>query len=213
VYPRADIEINAELPAEDVYWTPGPADLDDEEGFGLFRDVWLIIDISEEEASAMVAQDRDLSRVADAMADDASSFDDIATAVETGSAEGIEFSDDQLLVLGPYLDGIVKLDNLDLGVAGLVYALSAAGMYPAASSRGDSAWSGCPVVFLATDRNHAEILQPLVEGSGCGFEIDAGRRMLVICSASIGGTLNLAEAIISHMPSFAALGDADTSER
>jgi len=84
--------------------------------------------------------------------------------------------------------------------------LAAAGMYPAASCRGHpgpSAWSRIPVVFIATDRTHAELLEPLVRDSGCGFNIVQSRgELLVIESRSIEGTLDLADALLRELRSF-----------
>ena len=85
----------------------------------------------------MLDEDQSLSRFAGNLATTEYEFDMIATAVETGSVEGIEgLSDHQLDSLARYLTDEGRLDGLEIGVAGLVYCLSAAKMYPAASCRG-----------------------------------------------------------------------------
>lgn len=113
------------------------------------------------------------------LARDAVEFEALALAVEAGTADDAGgISDGNLAAVEPYLTGVIALEGLDAGVAGLVYALSAAGMFPAASCRGHAepeAWSAFPVVMFAADRPHAEALQPLVGSSGCGFAYDALR--------------------------------------
>jgi len=102
------------------------------------------------------------------------------------------------------------LEGLEAGVAGLVYALSAAGMYPAASCRGHpepDSWSAIPVVMFAADRPHAEALQPLVESSGCGFGLDPVRpELLVINGRSVQDTLRLGHAVLDSIDFFLSLG-------
>jgi hypothetical protein len=111
--------------------------------------------------------------------------------------------------LSPYLTGEAALEGLEAGVAGLVYALSAAGMFPAASCRGHAdsdAWSVIPVVMFAANRAHAEALQPLVEGSGCGFDFDPVRpELLVINGRSVEDTLRLARAVLASIEVFRSL--------
>jgi hypothetical protein len=201
MYPIADIHPDPLLPVDAEYWVPGPGDIDEYEGFGLFQDVWTITDISAAEATAVAREDRELCRVVGDLARDAVGFDAIAMAVQAGSADEVEgISDATLAALGPYLTGRVSLERLEAGVAGLVYALAAAGMFPAASCRGHpepDAWSAFPVVFFAADRLHAEALQPLVARSGCGFTSDPLRpEFLVINGRSVEDTLRLAEALL-----------------
>jgi hypothetical protein len=134
------------------------------------------------EARELATTDRSLSVVASNLAVTESEFDDIATAFETGSADDIEgLRKDQLEAITPYLADRVTLAGLELGVAGLVYCLAAAGMNPAASCRGHpgpSAWSRIPVVLFAADRIHAELLVPLVRDSGA---VSTSRNLVVSC--------------------------------
>jgi hypothetical protein len=96
------------------------------------------------------------------------------------------------------------------GRSSLVYALSAAGMYPAASCRGHpepDSWSAIPVVMFAADRAHAEALQPLVESSGCGFGLDPVRpELLVINGRSVKDILRLSHALLNSIDVFRSLG-------
>ena len=215
MYPTTEVELNTQLPPGADFWTPTAQDLEADEGFGYFDNTWPIYDISEVEARGLATLDRSLSVVAGNLAATESEFDDIATALETGSADDIEgLKPDQLKALNPYLTDRVTLEGLELGVAGLVYCLAAAGMYPAASCRGHpgpSAWSRIPVVFFATNRVRAELLGPLVRDSGCGFNIGQSRgELLVIESKSIVGTLDLADAILRELSIFVTVSLSDS---
>jgi hypothetical protein len=219
MYPRADVELHPELPDAAEFWTPGPDDID-EEGFGYFRNVWPIVDVTEEEAREMLQRDRTASSFVSELASTEAEFDAIAKVVETGESDRAkDLTADKRAALGPYIaedeDDPVPLEDLEVGVTGLVYALSAAGAYPAASCRGhprDYAWSNMPVVLFAIDRCRAHVLAPLVRDTGCGFEIDPARReLLSVCSASIEETISLAEAIIGKLPEFRACGERNYS--
>lgn len=213
MFPRTELDLDPQLPSAASFWLPDPQDLEEDEGFGYFRDVWPISGISVDEARQMLDEDRSLSLFTGSIATTEYDFDMIAAAVETGSVEGIEgLSDHQLDSLAPYLTDEGRLDGLEIGVAGLVYCLSAAGMYPAASCRGHTgpnAWSRNPVVLLAADQAHAEVLAPLVGDSDCGFNIDPARAdLLVIESGSIENTLHLAGAILRNVNNFLPLRDS-----
>lgn len=119
--------------------------------------------------------------------------------------------------LAPYLTGEPALEGLEVGVAGLVYALSAAGMFPAASCRGHAdpaSWSAVPVVMFAADRGHAEALQPLVESSRCGFDLDPIRpELLVINGRSVEDTLRLGRAVLASIETFRSLTRSGSAGR
>jgi hypothetical protein len=211
VYPTADIRLDPSLPANAEFWVPEPDEIDDDEGFGLFHDVWPITDVSIDDAMAVARADGLLCQIVGNLARDAADFDVLAAAVETGSAgEDDEIAAESLAALGPYLTGKAALEGLEAGVAGLVYALSAAGMFPAASCRGHpepDSWSAIPVVMFAADRAHAEALQPLVEGSRCGFDLDPVRsELLVINGRSVEDTLRLGRAVLDSIAAFRSLG-------
>jgi len=217
MYPRTDVELNPELPDAAKFWTPEPDEID-EEGFGYFRNVWTIVDVPEEEAREMLHRDRTASSFVSELTSTEIEFNAIAKVVETGESHYAEdLAADKRAALSPYIvedeDDPVPLDGLEIGVTGLVYALSAAGAYPAASCRGhpgDLAWSDRPVVLFAIDRCRAQVLAPLVMDTGCGFAIDPARReLLSVCSASIEGTISLAEAVISKLPEFRACGEGN----
>ena len=211
MYPTADIELDPSLPAGAEYWEPDPEEIDEYEGFGLFQDVWPITDVSVDDAIAVARKDGLLCQLVGGLARDAADFDVLAAAVETGGAgEDDEITAESLPILRPYLTGKAALEGLEAGMAGLVYALSAAGMYPAASCRGHpepGSWSAIPVVMFAADRAHAEALQPLVESSGCGFGLDPVRpELLVINGRSVQDTLRLGHAVLDSIGFFLSLG-------
>jgi hypothetical protein len=166
----------------------------------------------------MVAKDRTVSSLVNELATTEVEFDLIAKVIETGESDyARELSGEKRAALRPYMtkdtDDEIVLDDLEVGVAGLVYALSVAGAYPAASCRGHpgaNAWSDRPVVLFAIDRRRAGKLESLVRDTGCGFEIDPRRReLLAVCSCSIKGTLSLAEAIIRSLPEFRACDESN----
>jgi hypothetical protein len=207
LYPTQEIELHPQLPPGAEFWTPTAEDLDADEGFGYFDNTWPIYEISKAEARELVTIDMSLSIVASNLAATESEFDDIATALETGSADDIEgLRKDQLEAITPYLADRVTLEGLELGVAGLVYCLAAAGMYPAASCRGHpgpSAWSRNPVVLFAADRMRAELLASLVRDSACGFNVAQSRgELLAVESKSIEGTLDLADILLQELSAF-----------
>ena len=211
VYPTADIELDPSLPAHAEFWVPDPEEIDDYEGFGLFHDVWRIADVSVDDAMGVAQEDGLLCRVVGGLARDAADFDILAAVVETGSpGEDDEITAGTLAALAPYLTGKAALEGLEAGVAGLVYAISAAGMFPAASCRGHpdpDSWSAVPVVMFAADRAHAEALQPLVAGSGCGFDFDPVRpELLVVKGRSVEDTLRLGGAVLASIEAFRSLG-------
>jgi hypothetical protein len=209
VYPRVDIEVHPELPDRAEFWTPAPEDIDEEEGFGYFRDVWPITGVTVDHAQNVLSQDRFLSALVASLATDEIEFEVLAAAAETGSGEDEEITTEQLAALVDHFSTAEALEGLELGVAGLVYALAAAGMHPAASCRGHpdpDAWSSSPVVILAADRPRAEVLQPLVRDSQCGFKVDPVRpELLVIVSSSIEEMLALAQDILDNIAQFRSL--------
>ena len=150
MYPRSDIELNPELPAAADFWTPDPRDVDENDGFGNFDNVWAILNVSVEHAWRVFRRDRFFCTLVASLAANEQEFDVLASVAETGSADEVEgITPDQLSALVGHFPEAEELEDLEIGVAGLVYALAAAGMYPAASCRGHAdpnAWSKLPVV-------------------------------------------------------------------
>ncbi len=199
MFPRAQVEIEVSIPAGDDYWVPKPRDID-EEGFGDFRGVWPIVRATTRLTADVIEDERVAAEYVDAHASTPEEFEKLARQIECYSpsldeSEAPEFAAD----LGTEWGGLA---SLELGVAGLTYALSNAGFYPAASCRshqGDHSWSPNPVVLFAGDKPRALLLQPLVRESGCGLRVDYTRGdFLYVYAPSIRETMALATTLYEH---------------
>lgn len=185
---------------------PTAEEVEQEEGIGFFRNVWGIFPVTYAEAGEMVASEAEGLRALDAVAVDADSFERFAEVLDHYNPDDDDPDEDDaedFARLATHADiESLSLWGLEIGVAGLSYALAAIGCVPVASCRGHlsaHAWSDHPVVFAAVDREHAEWLQPLVSRSSCGFDIDLARgEFLVIGGPSIIEMNNLASAILSE---------------
>lgn len=96
------------------------------------------------------------------------------------------------------------LDALELGVAGLSYALTSVGCFTSASCRShysDHSWSDRPVVFFAAERPTVHWLTSLVRQSGCGFANGSGRadRLMIVEAPSITNLMDLASRIVQRV--------------
>ncbi|WP_392507878.1 hypothetical protein ACF3NT_13855 [Naumannella halotolerans] len=202
MFPRAEVEIEVSIPPGDDYWVPKPCEID-EEGFGDFRGVWPIAKATTRLTADVIEDERVAAEYVDAHASTPEEFEKLARQIESYSPS---LDESEAPDLGPRWDG---LESLELGVAGLTYALSNAGFYPAASCRsheGDRSWSPNPVVLFAGDKPRAVLLQPLVRESGCGLRADCTRGdFLCVYAPSIRETMTLATAIYENRVSFRKL--------
>ncbi|RFU21036.1 hypothetical protein D0Z06_13220 [Geodermatophilus marinus] len=206
MFPRTEVSGTVQLPAAATYWMPKRSEID-EEGIGFFRDVWTITDVPFGEARSMVREERRLATAVADLAETPEDFDRIAHVVETGlDGDREDVGPAERAVLEPVVSEEPPLDGLELGIAGLVYALAAVGMVPAASCRGhcdERAWSDHPVVLFAATRYRAQALAGLIEPTGCRFDIDPARPdLLLVAGRSIGDTMSLAEAILAARQTF-----------
>jgi hypothetical protein len=199
------------LPVNARYWIPEEEDVTDE-GIGYFHETWLISDVSAEHAASVLAEDERLLDLVDSLARTNEEYETFATAVEHGELVDlphISVDDprrEAFLAEIDEEDDFAPLEGLEIGVAGVVYALSAAGFLTAASCRGHvgrAAWSDEPVVFVATDRSRARRLAPLVASHRCGFAIDFDRpELLVIRASSTREMTDLARSVLGEAASF-----------
>lgn len=159
----------------------------------------------------MIETERSLVGLVDQASRNAAEFEAMARAVETGELENLP---NGYVAENPHSD-IVRflsaideeqstLDALELGVAGLAYALSSVGCFTAASCRShysDHSWADRPVVFFAAERPTVHWLTPLVQDSGCGFADGSDRavRLLVMQAPSITNFLDLAQGIVEQV--------------
>src|ERR1035437_1733187 len=213
MFPTTSLSGSSAIPPEATFWMPRPEDID-EEGIGEFRGTWLIKDVPVREAQRLMRQERRIAEVVGRLAATAEDFERIARAVEDGydpdePESSYALNAQERAALDEFAvseDEPCALDDLELGVAGLVYALATVRIIPAASCRGhpgDRAWSEVPVVLFATTEYRARALQPLVEATGCQFEVDAVRaHLLAVRGRSILDTMALAEAILGARTSF-----------
>ncbi len=204
--PKADIapEIPCSLPG----CTMPSADEISEEGFGGFRGTWWIGRLRVEDAESMIAEEGALIALIDELASTPAEYEMLASSVE---GQDLELLAEPLRTaavergLARFFAGedISPLDGLEVGVAGLAYALSAVGCLTAASCRGHIAqrsWSDCPVVIFAAPAWRVEILAELAALDSCG--IGSEGTLLAVYAASVRQTHNLAKRILNERGRF-----------
>jgi hypothetical protein len=208
--PRLPLPLDPSVPPEHTGWTPRRDELD-ETGFRGFPDTWLIRGIGVRETKSIIGVEEELINLADRFAVAAEEFDAICSAFEDANAtklperlQGPSIPEELAFHLAP--DDYSPTDGLDLGVAGLVYALAAGGCWTAASCRGHPgkyAWADHPVVVLACDRHRASVLQRWPAQAHCGFTTDGRREgLLAVVGESVTDTMMLAGLVVSHKKDF-----------
>lgn len=207
--PTVCIDGRSAIPSSARFWMPRGDDLRGDEGFGFFRDTWVIRDVPVREARFIVKEERSIVQAVDKLATSREHFEVLATTLEVGIADELQggLTRAEREVLGWHASEVpAELGGLELGVAGLVDALATVRILPAASCRSHTnadSWSPAPVVLFAATKFRACALQPLVEQSGCAFAIDSARpELLVVEGPSILHTMALAEAVLSHRHDF-----------
>lgn len=206
LFPEAQPHGTSALPAAAAFWMPKPDEID-EEGFGYFRDTWLIKHVRVGEAREIMVAERRTAEVVGELADNVEDFERLAQVAESGGIDdpAHNLSGLERAALGEVVSDIPELGGLELGVAGLAHALATVRILPAASCRShpERSWSDAPVVLVAATEFRAEALQPLVEASGCTFAIDEYRpELLVVRGVSIVNTMALADAVINNRKDF-----------
>ncbi|MET7896883.1 hypothetical protein [Streptomyces mirabilis] len=208
--PAADIDVDPAFPAKLAMGLPDEEDVD-EEGYGFFRDVWTIGEVSHEEAVRMIEKERRLVSLIDQASRTHADFEAMARAAEAGELEYLpagyvaQHPDSELVrVVGAADEDDGALDALELGVAGLSYALTSVGCFTAASCRShdsEGSWTDRPVIFFAAERPTVQWLTPLVHQSGCGFADGSERadRLLIIEAPSITNFIDLASRIVQQV--------------
>jgi hypothetical protein len=213
MFPISSPSGSTTIPSDATFWMPKADDID-EDGIGAyFRDTWLIKDVPVREARQLRQKERRIAEVVGRLAITPEDFDRLAYAVEGGydpdeTGDGFQLTATEQVELDEFLsdDEAAGLESLELGVAGLVYSLATVRIIPAASCRGhpgDRAWSDRPVVLFATTEYRAKALQPLVEATGCCFDIDPARPdLLAVKGRSILNTMALADAVLESRQAF-----------
>ncbi|MFD7259651.1 hypothetical protein [Streptomyces sp. NPDC059874] len=208
--PRTEYPVSAQIPEDAEFWMPTEEDIPDDEGIGYFRDVWMILGVTAEEAQTVVSVESAQVTAIDELARSASEFEEIARACDKGWVAGVQDPSvrKELLKMLPSLseeepdDFYADLGDLEVGVAALSHALAYIGGVPVASCRGHIAehrWSDNPTVYAALDQQRAEWLAPLVHEAGCGFHIGLNRsEFLAIDAPSIIESNALARLIVDR---------------
>lgn len=162
------------------------------EGFSLVRDYIPAIDISWDEVlDCLEAESRWLDRAANAV--DAEQFDAVLyEAVEQ------EVGDD--------FDYLFR--GMDVGVAGLVFALAAAGYATCYSCRGHGgiATGRVPQVRLGTETDRLNWLAVYAERAGCGLETDDDG-LVTVYASSVPDLHRMAKLMTEDRAVFESLGN------
>jgi hypothetical protein len=214
--PVLDYAPDATIPRDASFWMPSEDDIPDDEGIGYFRNVWMILNEPEDVTKHVIETESDLIALVDRLTVSVEEYEIVATIIERGYTgthpsgqlgELIRAEAPDIMERAP--DDELPLYDLELGVAGLSYALSTVGAVPVASCRGhEGGWSDQPVVFVALDEQRARWLQPLLRESGCGFHISRNREeFLVIDGPSIQHTNTLARRIVREFDGHTELFD------
>jgi hypothetical protein len=197
--PRYDIEIAPQIPANATFWTPTEEELEENGAPGDFHDTERI-ETDRDEAESVLEAERVAIDYVDAHSATASEFDELSDEIEFEVPDWPTEDAPSFITEGDWYG----VNGLELGVAGLVYALNAVGVVTAASCRSHAAphrrWSEHPVVIVAANESQSQLLQPLVASAGCGFEIDGMNRphLLGICGPSIVEMMVLGRAVLDQ---------------
>lgn len=181
-----------------------------EEGFGYFRGTWFIGRARIADAQEVVREEAAILDWLDRASPTPDHFECLASAIEGADLEGLPDtlrSEAVLAGIGDFIreDDATPLDGLEVGVAGLVYALSAIGCLTAASCRShadDNSWADYPVIFFAAPAWKLEILAPMISEECCGLEEGGERDLLVVYAASVRETHRLAERLLKERAQF-----------
>jgi hypothetical protein len=189
VIPALDCDVSVDARVGQS-WLPEAEDVWSADGYGGgFHDSWSMAGASYDEAEDIIRlEDRFLKSI-DAASSDAATYE--------AACQSVEFPDDDMS----------PLRGLELGVAGIVYALNAAGMPTAASSRwhDGGGWSPYPVVYFVAENDRAMLLVDLIDGTKCGFCLDDGR-LYMIWAASVTSLHEMARRLVAARGRFQALG-------
>lgn len=190
---------------------PDPSEVDDD-GYGTFIGVWNVgVGIPRSDAQRLAAWECRAVSFVDRRSETPHDFEDLAVVLESF------VTDDDLTVAEefPYLDDATSeglqevldstdelLDGMELGVAGLVAALSSAGFLPAASCRGHalpSAWADRPTVYFGAARERVALLEDCVLSTGCRLDDGSGNGdgLVVVRAPSVAAMLALTQDVLA----------------
>lgn len=199
--PVSACEITRSLPDHEL-WLPSAEELENEEGFGPFRDTWVIRDIPLDIARDMVDEEALVIGCVDALTATAAEFDALLGAIESDDISSLPDAVRQTVASSDVLFSLLGRElapgaGLDLGIAGLVYALAATGSFPAASCRGHSGdlpWSEFPIVRLSATLETAGYLLDVAADIGCGIMYE--EPLLTIWAPSVLEVMRMASSLL-----------------
>jgi hypothetical protein len=205
VIPVTPCELDYQLPDKEL-WIPGKEELSSDEGFGGFRNTWVIKNVGTREAIKVIGDEAKVVEIIDALADSEDDFNALAAQFEFYDPEALAESGVSIPADSPLHDYLAEdwspTDGLDLGVAGLVYALASVGCYPAASCRGrPHTWTRNPLVRFAGRLWRAQLLIPLAREAQCGLVESSGT--VVIWAESVIQMMAMARLVMEHRKEFA----------
>jgi len=131
---------------------------------------------------------------------------ELVRQADHASSSDAEFEDALAEFEGEHFDA--DWSGLDLGVAGLVLALNAAGFATASSCRqhvGGQPFGDGPFVFLTGDVARIGLLVPLAVASGVGLEPGPPGEGFTVYAATIAELMTLAALILTEREEFQAL--------
>ncbi|MGX1490341.1 hypothetical protein [Streptomyces tendae] len=208
-----DFQEAVQIPESATFWLPTEEEIPEDEGIGLFRDVWMILGVPKSDALGLVEVERKCISLLDRLASNQDEYEEIASCFDDGYIhESISREvRDRMIEAFPEMPQEADADEcypdlggLEVGVSALAYALSFIGAVPAASCRAhirSDTWADRPVVIAAIDRQRADWLLPLLREAGCGFSLDAFRgEFLSIDAPSIVHSNRLAQLVLDRFP-------------
>ncbi|MFB2556778.1 hypothetical protein [Herbiconiux liangxiaofengii] len=201
--PTYAVSIDSAVPQSASFWTPTAEELDEEGAPGDFQNTELIrTDLSE--AHAVIDAEASAIRHVDLHSTTEREFDDLAADIEF-EVPDVPSDEAPTFIVENNWYGV---NGLELGVAGLVYALNAVGIVTSASCRSHhqeyAPWANYPIVVFAASRAQIDVLHPLVDAANCGFEIDDVNRshLLAIVAPSVVEMMRLATSVLADSEDF-----------
>jgi hypothetical protein len=204
---RKRYEPKTKVPESFEFWDSSEEALFEAFGEGFYSDDCSPLgDVSRADALKVVRDELSVIMAIDALSDDREEFERLADLFDRhsrrprdfdGGSEG-EFLPSELERL--VRDHRIDLGQLDIGVAGLVYALRAIGCIPVLSCRGHSdsnKFTDHPMIYFATTKGRVEWIMPWVVRNGCGINSEPVRtNLLIIEAGSIADTAALANDLL-----------------
>ena len=125
MFPIAARSGSSDLPRDAEFWMPKSNEIT-EEGFGFFRDTWRIVDVAPADARQLIEIERAIADVVSSLSHSLADFERLAEIAESGGIDdpANDITERERHVLGEVISDIPDLEGLELGVAGLTYALA-----------------------------------------------------------------------------------------